>query len=85
MQYADHVQLVSACNILIWYFFLEIDDQNSALRSATETLAGIENVSAQATNRLAAAIEALASRLSEPIRIILEDPRPSQTVNHMLH
>ncbi|KAJ8708035.1 hypothetical protein PYW08_010401 [Mythimna loreyi] len=62
----------------------EIDDQNTALRSATETLASIETVSAQATNRLAAAIEALAARLNEPIRIVLEDSRTSQMVNQML-
>ncbi|CAH1645623.1 unnamed protein product [Spodoptera littoralis] len=60
----------------------KIDDQDAALRSATETLASIENVSAQATNRLAAAIEALAARLNEPIRIVLEDSRTSQMVHH---
>ncbi|KAJ8720569.1 hypothetical protein PYW08_006034 [Mythimna loreyi] len=59
----------------------EIDDQNTALRSATETLASIENVSAQATNRLAATIEALGARLNEPIRIVLEDSRTSQMVH----
>lgn len=64
-------------------FFLETEDQS--LQSATETLQTLEKISAEATNRLAAAIEALGARLNEPIRVILEDPQPSAMVNHMLH
>uniref|UniRef100_A0A2A4J092 MULE transposase domain-containing protein n=1 Tax=Heliothis virescens TaxID=7102 RepID=A0A2A4J092_HELVI len=55
----------------------EPDDQSS-LRTAIEMLQGVEVASANATNRLAAAIETLAARLSEPIRIILEEPAAPQ-------
>nr|XP_049697365.1 uncharacterized protein LOC110379771 [Helicoverpa armigera]XP_049697366.1 uncharacterized protein LOC110379771 [Helicoverpa armigera] len=49
-------------------------DDQSTLRTATDMLQNIEVASANATNRLAAAIETLAARLSEPIRIVLEQP-----------
>ncbi|XP_047027506.1 translation initiation factor IF-2-like isoform X2 [Helicoverpa zea] len=49
-------------------------EEQSTLRTATDMLQNIEVASSNATNRLAAAIESLAARLSEPIRIELEQP-----------
>ncbi|XP_047035487.1 uncharacterized protein LOC124641463 [Helicoverpa zea] len=54
-------------------------EEQSTLRTATDMLQNIEVASANATNRLAAAIETLAARLSEPIRIVLEQPASTHT------